>query len=245
MVPPETSQPLTLLFRMWELCLTDGIDFGASYITKEFWWGKLDFELNATYIYNYSLNQFLGAKPNGKPLFLILDEEDSFGIPDFKLVGSLFYSKTLFGIDTFRTGLTLNYVNSEHDINDNFKGTLPNAALDAPNYVHRIGSFTTVDWQISYMFGEAAAPHAQLPPPGYSKDGTRLIGEKALSPSPEGSSRGVRKWLANTTLIFGINNIGDVKPPYSSDALGMTRAIPFPTAAFSTSRSTRSFRTAD
>jgi iron complex outermembrane recepter protein len=197
--------------------LTDGIDFGVSYVTKEFWWGKLDFELNATYIYNYSLNQFLGAKPNGKPLFLVLDEEDSFGIPDFKAVASLFYSKTLFGIDTFQTGLTLNYIDSEHDINDNFKGTLPNAALDAPNYVHRIGSFTTLDWQISYMFGEAAAAQTQLPPPGYSKDGKRLTGEKAISPRPEGSSSGVRKWLSNTTLTFGINNIGDVKAPFSSD----------------------------
>ena len=210
--------------------LTDGIDFGVSYITKEFSWGKLDFELNATYIYNYSLNQFLGVKPNGKPLFLILDEEDSFGIPDFKMVASLFYSKTLFGIDTFRTGLTLNYVDSEHDINDNFKGTLPGAALDAPNYVHRIGSFTTVDWQISYMFGEPTAPAGQTAPPGYSKDGKRLLGEKAISPRPEGSSSGVRKWLANTTMTFGINNIGDVKPPFSSDSLqgyDASNAVPF------------------
>jgi iron complex outermembrane receptor protein len=195
--------------------LTDGIDFGCSYITKEFAWGKLDAELNASFIYNYSLNQPIGAKANGKPEFRILDEEDSFGIPDFKLVASLFYSKTLFGIDTFRTGLTLNYVDSEHDIDDNFKGTLPNATLDAPNYVHRIGSFTTVDWQISYLFGEPTTPSGL---PGYSKEGKRLLGEKAVSPAPEGSSNGIRKWLANTTLIFGINNIGDVKPPYSSDS---------------------------
>jgi hypothetical protein len=99
------------------------------------------------------LNKPLGVKANGKPMFGILDEEDSFGIPDFTLVANLFYSKTLFGIDTFRTGLTLNYVDSEHDINDNFKGTLPNASLDAPNYVRRIGSFRTVDWQISCLFG--------------------------------------------------------------------------------------------
>ncbi len=32
--------------------LTDGIDFGGSYLTKEFEWGKLDFELNASFIYN-------------------------------------------------------------------------------------------------------------------------------------------------------------------------------------------------
>jgi iron complex outermembrane receptor protein len=197
--------------------LTDGFDFGASYVTKEYWWGKVDFELNASYIYNYSLNQFVGAKPNGKPLFLVLDQEDRYGIPDFKMVASLFYSKTLFDIDMFRTGFTLNYIDSEHDINDNYKGTLPHAALDAPNYVHRIGSFTTVDWQISYRFGAPTAPISETPAPGYRKDGEKLIGEKAISPQPEGSSRGIRKWLANTTLTFGINNIGDVKPPFSSD----------------------------
>jgi hypothetical protein len=156
--------------------LTDGIDFGGSYLTKEFGWGKLHFELNASFIYNYSLNQPIGVKANGKPLFRILDQEDSFGIPDFKLVASLFYSKTFFGIDTFRTGLTLNYVDSEHDVVDNFKGTLPNASLDAPNFVHRVGSFTTVDWQISYLFGEPTIPSGQAPFPGYSKDGKRLLG---------------------------------------------------------------------
>jgi hypothetical protein len=195
----------------------DGIDFGGSYVTKEYFWGKLDFELNATYIYNLSLNQFLGLKPNGKPLFLVLDQEDAYGGPDFKLIASLFYSKTLFGLDTFRTGLTLNYIDSEHDINDNYKGTYPQATLDAPNYVHLIGSFTTLDWQISYMFGGPPPAGAAMPHPGYSKDGKKIIGEQAISPKPEGSNSGIRKWLANTTLTFGINNVGGVKPPFSSD----------------------------
>ena len=195
--------------------LTDGIDFGMSYLTKEYPWGKLDFALDATYIYNFSINQKFGLTPNGKSLYIILDQEDSYGAPDFKMVTSLFYSKTLFGIDTLRTGFTLNYIDSEHDIDDNYKGTDPHVTLDAPNYVHLIGSFTTVDWQISYTLG--AAPTAPIPPPGYSKEGKKLIGEEAISPKPEGSSNGIRKWLANTTLTFGINNIGDVKPPFSSD----------------------------
>jgi hypothetical protein len=40
----------------------------------------------------------------------------------------------------------------------------------------------------------------------------------------------MRKWLANTTLIFGNNNIGDVKPPYSSDSFegyDQSNAVPF------------------
>jgi iron complex outermembrane receptor protein len=195
----------------------NGVDFGISYVTKEYSWGKLDLEANAAYIYNFKLNQDLGAKPNGSAKFILLDQEDSYGVPDFKLIASLFYSKKLFVNDTFRTGLTVNYIDSEHDIQDNFKGTYGKATLDAPKYVHLIGSFTTVDWQISYTLGEPTAPVAETPAPGYSKDGKPIVGEKAISPKPEGSSKGIRKWLANTTLTFGINNIGDVKPPYSSD----------------------------
>ncbi len=195
----------------------DGIDFGCSYISKEYAWGKIDFEANAAFIYNYTINQFLGAQANGKPKFNIWDQEDSYGVPDFKAIVTLFYSKHLFRIDDFRTGFTLNYIDSEHDVNDNYKGTNPTATLDAPNYVHLIGSFTTVDWQISYTLGQPTPPLAESPQPGYSKDGKRILGEKAISPKAEGSNSGIRRWLANTTLTFGINNIGDVKPPYSAD----------------------------
>ena len=55
----------------------------------------------------------------------------------------------------------------------------------------------------------------QTPQPGYSKDGKRVLGEKAISPKPEGKSWGLRNLLDNTTLTFGINNIGDVRPPLS------------------------------
>ena len=207
----------------------DGIDFGASYITKECPWGKLDFEANASYIYYFKINQFLGGGANGNAVFNIWDQEDAYGVPDFKLVASLFYSKRLFGIDTFRTGLTVNYIDSEHDFVDNFKGTRT-VTLDAPNYVHLIGSFTTLDWQISYAFGEPTPPVSEMPQPGYSKDGKRILGEKAISPKPEGSGSGIRRWLANTTLTFGINNIGDVKPPYGSDeeeGYDSSNAVPY------------------
>ncbi len=40
--------------------LTDGIDFGVSYLTKEYDWGKFDFELNATYVYNYAQRGLTG-----------------------------------------------------------------------------------------------------------------------------------------------------------------------------------------
>ena len=110
--------------------LTDGIDFGVSYLTKEYNWGKLDFELNATYIYKYSRKRLEG-NADGTASFQVLQEDDSlgFGGPDFKMVTSLFYSKHICGNDNFRTGFTLNYIDSQADGLTNFHGTLP--AVDA------------------------------------------------------------------------------------------------------------------
>jgi outer membrane receptor protein involved in Fe transport len=199
--------------------LTDGIEFGFTYVTKEYPWGKLDLEFNANYIYNFTFKQFVGANADGTPHFTLWDETDSFGTPDFKALASFFYSKTLFGVDTFRAGVTLHYVDSQHDSNDNFKGTVANFSSDVPgtNYVHLIGSWTTFDWQISYQFGAPAAVTPETPKPGYDKEGKRVVGEKAIAPKPEGSSWGWRTLLANTTFTFGINNVFDSPPPFSSD----------------------------
>jgi len=199
--------------------LTDGIEFGFTYVTKEYPWGKLDLEFNANYIYNFTFKQLVGANADGTAHFTLWDEQDSFGVPDFKALASVFYSKTLFGVDTFRTGVTLHYVDSEHDINDNFKGTMANFSSDVPgtNYVHLIGSWTTVDWQISYQFGAPAAVTPETPKPGYDKEGKRIVGEKAIAPKPEGSSFGWRTLLANTTFTFGINNVFDAPPPFAAD----------------------------
>ena len=200
--------------------LTDGIDFGASYITKEYDWGKLDFELNATYIYKYNLKRLEG-NADGTASFQVLQAVDSLGVsgPDFKMVTSLFYSKHVFGNDNFRTGFTVNYIDSEADSLTNFHGTLPavDAGLTPPGYVHLVGSWTTVDWQISYEFGTPAGVSPETPRPGYDKDGKRLIGEKAISPRPEASPRwSWRSLLANTTFTFGINNLADSRPPLVS-----------------------------
>ena len=198
--------------------LTDGIDFGASYVTKEYAWGKLDFELNATYIYKFDEHRLEG-NADGSASFQVLQANDALGYsgPDFKLVASLFYSKHLFGNDTFRTGLTLNYIDSEADFISDLHQSLP--AVDTfqnpAGYTHKVGDWTTIDWQISYEFGPAAEVTPETPAPGYSKDGKRLLGEKAISPKLEGSHWSWRKVLANTTLTFGINNLGDTPPPLS------------------------------
>ena len=133
------------------------------------------------------------------------------------MLASIFYSKTVFGIDTFKTGITLHYVGSETDIANSFNNTNPNATLDAPGYIHLLGNWTTFDWQISYEFGKPVEITPETPKPGYNKEGKQIVGEKAIAPAPEGSRWGVRNLLANTTLTFGINNIFDTRPPFSSD----------------------------
>jgi outer membrane receptor protein involved in Fe transport len=197
----------------------DAIDFGASYVTKEFSWGKLELEADATYLYHVSEQDL----PHGQ----VFDVTDSLGGsiyigPDFKLVASAFYSKTVFGCDTFRTGLTLNYIDSEHDVNDPraFGLTLQQfvAAFGLPN-THVVGSWTTFDWQISYEIGKFQEIAPETPQPGYDKEGKRIVGEKAISPKPEGCNEGWRRWLGGSKLTFGINNLFDTRPPLADATL--------------------------
>jgi hypothetical protein len=122
-------------------------------------------------------------------------------------------------VDTFRTGVTWHYTDSEADANNSNHGTDPNFNSDVAgtSYVHLIGSWNTFDWQISYELGAPAELTTETPPPGYDKDGKRIVGEKAISPKPEGSSFGFRSLLSNTKLTFGINNVFDTRPPLSID----------------------------
>ena len=210
--------------------LTDGVDFGFSYSTKEYSWGKLDIEASGTYVYNFSrkIPVSKGRDPiTGKlrpPAFQVVTDDDNISsAPDFKGVASIFYSKTLFGMDTFRTGLTVNYLDSYSDVRSDSKGSNPRARafLTFPGFVHEVGSWTTFDWQISYAFGAPAAAAAVNPKPGFDKNGKRIIGEKAIAPPRgEGSSGGLRHWLANTTLTFGINNIWDTRAPLTMFSFG-------------------------
>jgi iron complex outermembrane recepter protein len=196
----------------------DGIEFGLNYVSKEYNWGKLDFEFSASYLYNVTQQTPFGVLPSGALFYRVLNETDTFQVgPDFKLLTSLFYSKTLFGIDTFKTGFTLHFTGSEQDVINSSNNTNPTETLDAPGYVHLIGNWTTVDWQISYQFGQPTEVTPETPKPGYNKEGKKIVGEKAIAPAPEGSHWGVRNLIANTTLTFGIDNIFDARPPFSSD----------------------------
>jgi outer membrane receptor protein involved in Fe transport len=168
------------------------------------------------YIYNYSIKTLEGLE-NGTARFLILRLDDSFTLPDFKLVASLFYSKRTIGSDSLRTGFTLNYLDSEHDGIDNFKGTLPavDAGLNPPGYVHLVGSWTTLDWQISYQFGPTFEITLGSAKPGFDQDGKRILGDQATTP-PEVSRGWWRSLLSNATFTFGINNLFDTAPPLST-----------------------------
>jgi iron complex outermembrane receptor protein len=198
---------------------TDGFDFGGSYVTKEYPWGKLDLEFNATYYEHSSVKEVIARANGNAPAFEVVNTTSQWQInaPDFKSVGSIFYSKTVFGLDNFRTGLTINYWDSYHDIADNNFGTNALASLDPGGRVHEIGSWTTLDWQISYRFGAAAEVVPETPKPGYDKEGKKVMGEKAIAPKPEASTWGWRALLANTTFMFGINNIFNSAPPFSAD----------------------------
>jgi iron complex outermembrane recepter protein len=198
---------------------SEGIEAGFTYSTKEFNWGKLDLEFDASYLYWVSAQTVQGLNPNGSLFYRVFNLTDTANgsAPDLKMQASVFYSKTLFGIDTFKTGLTLHYVGSELDFVNSANGTNPIATLDAPNYVHTIGNWTTLDWQISYMFGKPTEITPETPKAGYNKEGKRIVGEKAIAPAPEGSRWGWRNLVANTTVTFGINNIFDTPPPLAVD----------------------------
>ena len=205
--------------------LTDGIQFGASYVTPEFSWGKLELDANGAYVYNFSLKQ-LEVEANGFAQFLVTNLSDTSGIgnnagpgPDLKIVASIFYSKHVFGNDLFRTGFTLNYESSELDGLNDGHGTIPaaSAGLTPPGYIHIVGDWTTLDWQISYEFGPPVEVTPETPKPGYDKEGKRVVGEKAVAPAPEGHGWTWRRLLDNTTFTFGIKNLFDTRPPLAID----------------------------
>jgi len=175
---------------------TEGFDFGFTYSTKKFVWGKVDFEFNANYIQRYVI-QNLPDQP-----FIV--RAGMYTLPVYKHSAQVFYSKTLFGIDTFSTGVTWNYVDSEQD-------QLP----EPSGKVHVIGSWNTFDYQIAYNFGKAEELTPETPSPSYTRDRKKLLGEKTVSPRRDGGSFGWRRYLADTRFVFGVNNVFDAAPPFA------------------------------
>ena len=109
---------------------TEGFDFGFTYTTKEFVWGKVDIEFNGNYIQRYVI-QNLPDQP-----FIV--RAGRYTLPVYKHSAQIFYSKTLFGMDTLSTGVTWNYIDSEQDQTPEPSGK-----------IHVIGNWNTFDYQIA------------------------------------------------------------------------------------------------
>jgi iron complex outermembrane recepter protein len=204
----------------------EGLEWGFTYNTKEYSWGKLELSYDATWIYSFKQQTVQGLNPNGTLFFRVFDNTDVAEVgPELKMQASAFYSKTVFGIDTFRTGFWWHFIGSELDFNNSSNGTNPPAPIGSfspdqgiPGNIHTIGTWNTFDWQISYEFGKPSEVTPEAPKPGYDKEGKKIIGEKAIAPAPEGGHAAWwRTLLANTTITFGINNIFDTAPPLSVD----------------------------
>lgn len=140
----------------------NGIEFGIQYTSKEYSWGKIDLDVAASYLYNVKQQTPVGLSP----------------------AGGLFYRVFNF-TDTFKTGVTLHFTGSELDSTNSANNTNPNETLDAPGYVHLIGNWTTLDWQISYEFGKPAEVNPETPKPGYNKEGKGSLAKKRSRRPPK------------------------------------------------------------
>lgn len=109
---------------------TNGVDFGAQYRTPA-GGGELDAGLGATYLFSFRSTQFMGSPSE--------DLLDTIGNPiDLRLRGTLALRRRGFG-----GAVTLNYLDSYLDTDS--------------SPVRPIGSWTTVDLQLSYDFGKPGA----------------------------------------------------------------------------------------
>ena len=98
--------------------------------------------------------------------------------------------------------------------------------------MHTVGSWTTLDFQVSYTVGKAEEVTPETPRPGYGKDGKETRGGASPATASSGSGAGWRKWLAGTTVTFGINDLADAKPPFADQQEGYDASIATPIQRF-------------
>ena len=167
-------------FRNLGTVVTDGVDVDLKYVLET---GIGTFTLESTSTFINSLEQVvIPGGPNEEFV-------DSFAIPEFKMVNSLFYAK-----GGFETGVTVNYIDSYDDDQEDGR---------------HVGSFTTVDLQASYAFSFTAGDL-----PNYSKD--KSGGGKSAKEMVPGTLTGWKKWLNGTKITVGVLNVGDVEPPFAN-----------------------------
>jgi hypothetical protein len=129
---------------------------------------------------------------------------------------SLFYDgpsgSWMQGIDT---GVVVHYIGQYWD----------NAAFRFPGSKNsKVREWCTVDLILNYTFN-LPPPAAQNEVAGYAKDGGKNVKmkdgkEKNVMPvsTAEYNPCGWRAWLNNTTLTIGVDNVGDLEPPFVAAA---------------------------
>lgn len=167
-------------FRNLGTVVTDGFDFDLTY-TRDTGIGTFTFETHFAFINSFE-QVILPGDPNA-------EFADTFAIPEFKMINSVFYTK-----GGFETGVTVNYIDSYDD--------------DKQDTRH-VGSFTTVDLQASYEFTFSAGDL-----PNYSKD--KSGSGKSSKEMVPGTLTGWKKWLNGTKITVGCQNVGDVDPPFAN-----------------------------
>ena len=75
----------------------------------------------------------------------------------------------------------MGFTDSEHDAADNYQGALPTSVNEPNGLVHRISSYTTIDWQISYELGRPQDMMPRTSDLGYNKDGRNITNERAIA----------------------------------------------------------------
>ena len=180
--------------------VTDGFDVDVNY-ALETRLGTFTLDTKFTFM-NSNEQVILPGDPNE-------EFADTFQLPEFRMVSSLFYSKS-----GFELGVTLNYIDSYDD--QIFSETDP---------IRKVGSFTTVDLQASYEFNFSAGDL-----PNYSKD--KGGSGKASKEMVPGTLTGWKKWLNGTKLTVGCTNVADVEPPFSNTTEGYDTATGDATGRF-------------
>jgi iron complex outermembrane recepter protein len=186
-------------------------------------WGTLTGTFNGTYLVDADI-QFI---PNGKRKTIAGKFGGGFqgtngfsSFPHNKFYSSLFYDgpagSWMQGIDA---GVVVHYIGQYGDavgFSDSDHGEL----------TRKVREWTTVDLIFNYTFN-LPPPAAQTEVAGYAKDGGKNVKmkdgkEKNVMPvsTAEYNPCGWRAWLNNTTLTLGVDNVGDLQPPFVAGSLG-------------------------
>jgi iron complex outermembrane recepter protein len=214
----------------------EGLDYEANYILDSSIFGQGDFgRLTATINGTWLSRAELQIGPNTKR-FGIAGE---FIPPGFSLTNSLPWNRANFSlfydgpVDTWLQGLDVgaivHYTGQYED--DNVSLTLSpkpnkprtggpgsNAAV-FPFRARKVSAWTTLDLLASYTFN--LPPPAAAEVPGYAKDGGKNVTtkdgkQKDVMPisTAEYNPCGWRRWLNNSTISIGMQNVFDEDPPF-------------------------------